>query len=178
MCLTGAEDFAERIAAKYQSGPSGKYYGGTLAYYRAKKTGPVFHRKTLNQYFTKELTSRLQQYEQNYYKRVTNRDDRRFLRTMEQIYNQPGEKRQLVHMLRRFGIVSRDQKEWQETKRNLTRYEEELARLKRRLEYQEEVQRRKVSETSLVSMKRITRAVMEQLRAELRMERLMYGLDD
>lgn len=178
MCLTGAEDFAERIAAKYQGGASGGYDGGVLAYYKARKMTSVINRNTLNQYFTKEFTSRLQQYEQNYYKRVTNRDDRRFLRTMEQIYNQPGEKRQLVHMLRRFGIVSRDQKEWQETKRSLTRYEEELARLKRRLEYQEEVQRRKVSETSLMSMKSITRAVMEQLKAELRMERLMYGLDD
>ncbi len=178
MCLAGAKDFAARIAAKYQSGTSVAYYGSILAYHKAKKTGTVSYRETMNRYFTKELASRLQQYEKNYYKRVTNRDDRRFLQTIEQIYNQPGEKRQLVHIFRRFGIVSRDQKEWQETQRSLTRYEEELTKLKRRLQYQEEVQRRTVSETSSVSVKSITRAVMEQLRGELRMERLMYGLDD
>lgn len=178
MRLTGAEDFAAGILAKYQGGTSG-YYSRLLVYYRAKRTGDTFSRETLNRYFMKEFTFRLQQYEKKYYQHVTNKDDRRFLYTVEHIYNQPGEKKQLTYLFRRFGLVSREQGEWQETQQNLKRYEEELVSLKRKLQYQEEEARRqRVSQESSFSIKSITREVMEQLRRELRMERLMYGLDD
>ena len=97
---------------------------------------------------------------------------------MEQIYNQPGEKKQLVHVLKKLGVVTKSQAEWQEAANTLRRYEEELVQLKRRISSQEEhILKIRNREEQAVSTKAITREVMENIKKEIRMERLRYGLD-
>ena len=92
----------------------------------------------INKLFTREFYKRIRLYENRYYQTVTSQDNRKFIRTIEQIYNQPGEKKQLIHLFKKFGVVTNNEKEWQETKRTMNRYEEELFRLKKQLELQEE----------------------------------------
>lgn len=171
--------FAKGIMDRYRQEPPGYDYGISVVH-RKKKGVSVnvdVHRQ-LSQMFTREFYQRIRQYENRYYRTVTNQDNRKFIRTLEQIYNQPGEKKQLVHLFKRLGVVTKNQQEWQETRRRLAQYEEELVRLRKQIELQEEcVHRREKEEIQTVSVKKITGEVMEKIRQEIRMERLRYGLD-
>ena len=83
-----------------------------------------------------------------------------------------------MHLLKKLGVVTKSQKEWQETRKTLKKYEEELVQLKRRIASQEEYFLKiRNREEKAVSTKTITREVMENIKREIRMERLRYGLD-
>ncbi len=179
MLSCGADRFAEKIRGRYCRETLAEYFRDSLVYYRGKKTQNTVVNKQITQVFSKEFDNRFQQYEKKYYQYVTTRDDRKLIRTMEQIYNQPGEKKQLIYLMNKLGIVNKSQKEWQETKKSLKEYGEELLQLRRQIRYQEEVIRRQKSEgVRPLSMGDITREVMEHIRGEIRMERLRYGLED
>ena len=174
-----AGTFAAGIAGKYQENGTGAYYSAALVYRRKRNNAVTTQQQAATRFFTNEFQTRMQRYEKKYYQYVTNRDERKFIRTIEQIYNQPGEKKQLIHLFHKLGMINRDGKEWQKTKNSLKQYEEELTQLRRKMEQQEEVlRRREVTEITPRSVKYITREVMEHIRNEMRMERLRYGLDN
>ena len=170
--------FAEAIRKKYQH-ETPYLYGSNLIYYKKKivsvKTDTHQH---VRQLITKEFYNRIQQYEKKYYQMVTNQDNRKFISTIEEIYNQPGEKKQMIHLFHKFGVVTKNQREWQETRQTLRKYEEELVRLKKQIKVQEELYLQiKDKEMQPISARSITREVMENIKREIRMERLRYGPD-
>lgn len=177
--MTKNKEFVNGIMEKYHSNKMGHCYGSVLIYYKQKKgTGNTIIKQGLNQWITKEFYTRIKQYENRYYQYVTSQDNRKLLRTMEQIYNHPGEKRQLIHIFKKLGVVTRNQKEWQETRQVLKKYEEELTQLRRKIKYQEEYfLKLKKSEEKQITTKDIAREVIENIKREIQMERLRYGLD-
>lgn len=177
--MTKNSEFVNGIMAKYQRDVSGNSFGLALVYRRQKKeSGSTVVRHNISQLVTREFYTRMKQYENRYYQRITSQDNRKLIQTIEQIYNQPGEKKQLVHVFQKLGVVIKDRKEWQETRNTLKQYEEELVQLKRRVSSQEEhILKVRNQEEREVSTKAITREVMENIKKEIRMERLRYGLD-
>ncbi len=177
--MTKNSEFVNIIMAKYQRDASGNFFGLALVYRRQKKEpGGTVVRQNISRLVTQEFYTRMKRYENRYYQRITSRDNRKLIQTMEQIYNQPGEKKQLVHVLKKLGVVTKSQAEWQEAGNTLRRYEEELVQLKRRISSQEEhILKIRNREEQAVSTKAITREVMENIKKEIRMERLRYGLD-
>lgn len=171
-------DFAERILTKHQRGTQ-KYLGIPLIYHRKKTVADkteIYNR--LNRFLSTELNYRISQYEKKYYQNITNQDNRRFIQTIEEINNQPGEKKQMILQLRKLGVLTQSNKEWQDTKQTIKRYEEELIMLNRRIKLQEEmVLQMKSRETPEISAKSITDTVMENIKREIRLERMRYGPD-
>lgn len=177
--MTKNSEFVNKITKKYQRDVSGNSFGLALVYRRQKKeSGGTVVRQNISRLVTQEFYTRMKRYENRYYQRITSQGNRKLIQTIEQIYNQPGEKKQLVHVLKKLGVVTKSQGEWQETRKTLQQYEEELVQLKRRIASQEEyflkIRNREEKE---VSTKAITREVMENIRREIRMERVRYGLD-
>lgn len=172
-------EFVNGIVAKYQRNQTENYYGPVLIYRKQKKeTGNTIIKQNLNRIITKEFYTRIKHYENKYYQQVTSLDNRKLIQTIEQIYNQPGEKRQLIHVLKKLGVVTKNQREWQETRQILKKYEEELTQLKREITYQEEyLLKLENKEGQRLSTKLIAREVMESIKREIQMERLRYGLD-
>ena len=170
--------FVNGIIEKYQSDRMKNYYGPALIYHKHKKgIGDTIVKQSMNQLITKEFYTRMKYYEKRYYQYVTSQDNRKLIRTIEQIYNQPGEKRQLIHVFKKLGIVTKNQKEWREARQALKKYEEELIQLKKQIKYQEEYFLKiKNTEEKPASAKTITREVMENIKREIRMERLRYVL--
>ncbi len=178
MVQSRADVFALKIREKYEDRAPGGYYGASLVYRREKKAGGTVIKQNLNQFFTREFETRLMRYEKKYYQYVTSRDDSRWIQTLEQISVQPGEKKQLIHLFSKLGVVNRYNREWQETEKSLRKYEEEFVRIRRQFKYQEElIRKQRAEELSPVSMRNITREVMEHIRREIHFERLRYGLD-
>lgn len=172
-------EFVSRIIKRYQSATTGNGYGPALIYRKHKKgLGDTIVKQSMNQLITKEFYTRMRYYEKRYYQHISSQDNRKLIRTIEQIYNQPGEKRQLIHVFKKLGIVMKNQKEWQETRQALKKYEEELIQLKKQIKYQEEyfLKTKNIGEKP-VSVKMLTREVMENIKSEIRMERLRYGMD-
>ncbi len=171
--------FAKRIMGRYQNVQTCGYYGLTVVHRRKKENSVRMEGHwQINRIFTREFYKRIRLYENKYYQTVTSQDNRKFIRTIEQIYNQPGEKKQLIHLFKKFGVVTNNEGEWQETKLTMKRYEEELFRLKRQLELQEEsVVKKKSQEIQQISTKKIMKEVVEYVKQEMKMERLRYGLD-
>lgn len=171
--------FAKKIMSRYQNVKNCGYYGLSLVHRRKKESFVRMesHRQ-INRIFTREFYKRIRLYENRYYQTVNSQDNRKFIRTIEQIYNQPGEKKQLIHLFKKFGVVTHNEKEWQETKRTMRQYEEELFRLKKKLELQEEsVVKKKSQEIQQISTRKIVKEVVEYVKQEMKMERLRYGLD-
>ncbi|MCM1180667.1 MAG: hypothetical protein NC347_10455 [Clostridium sp.] len=172
------QNFTDKIMQKHR-GVAKRGYGISLIYRKNRQpTGNMTAYNQLYQKLTKVFNSRILQYEQKYYHNLTSRDNRRFIQIIEQIHNQPGEKKQLVHLLHKLGVVTGDQKEWQETKQTVRKYEEELAILKRKVRQQEEmVLQMKRKEALPISVKHLTDMVMENIKREIRIERMRYGYD-
>lgn len=172
--------FVNRIIKKYGQEKTDRYYRSSLIYRKPQKHfGDTIINENFNRLFAREFHTRIKKYEVAYYRNVTSQDNRKLIRTIEQIYNQPGEKKQLIHVFNRLGVVTESRKVWQETRQTMKLYEEELTQLKRRLQYQEENYLRvHREEEQSVSAKNIVREVMENIRREIRMERLRYGLDE
>ncbi|MDE6433949.1 MAG: hypothetical protein K2L07_06930 [Lachnospiraceae bacterium] len=172
------QSFTDVILKKHQ-GVIQHGYGSFLVY--RKKRQPAERMTAYNQMYqelTKVFNSRILQYEKKYYHTITSQDNRKFIRMIEQIHNHPGEKKQLVHLFGKLGIVTRNQKEWQETKQIVRKYEEELTMLKRKLCQQEEmVLQMKEKEIIQISAKNLTNMVMENIKREIRIERMRYGYD-
>ncbi|MCI8509109.1 MAG: hypothetical protein HFJ06_11180 [Lachnospiraceae bacterium] len=171
--------FAKGIMNKYQNIYSGYYYGSSVVHRRKKENSVrIEDYWQINKIFTREFYKRIRLYENKYYQAVTSQDNRKFIRTIEQIYNQPGEKKQLIHLFKKFGVITNNEEEWQETKLIMKQYEEELFRLKKQLELQEEsVVKKKSQEIQQITTKTIMKEVVEYLKQEMKMERLRYGLD-
>ena len=172
------QSFTDMILKKHQGVVQHGY--GSFLVHRKKKpiTGKMTAYNQIYQELTKVFNSRILQYEQKYYRTITSQDNRRFIRMIEQIHNQPGEKKQLVHLFGKLGVVTRNQKEWQETKHIVRKYEKELTMLKRKLCQQEEmILRMRGEETLQVSAKKLTSMVMENIKREIRIERMRYGYD-
>lgn len=172
-------EFVNGIVGKYQRDWTENYYGPVLIYRKPKReTGSTIIKQNLNRMITKEFYTRIKHYENKYYQQVTSLDNRKLIHTIEQIYNQPGEKRQLIHIFKKLGVVTKNQREWQETRQVLKKYEEELIQLKRKIKYQEEYfLKLENREGQQLSTKSIAREVMESIKREIQMERLRYGLD-
>lgn len=171
--------FAEGIINRYGNVQTGCHYGLSVVHRRKKENSVrIEGHWQINRIFTREFYKRIKHYENKYYQTVTSQDNRKFIRTMEQIYNQPGEKKQLIHLFKRFGVVTNNEAEWQETKLTMKRYEEELFLLKKQLELQEEsVIKKKSQEMQEISTKKIMKEVVDYVKQEMKMERLRYGLD-
>lgn len=177
--MTRNSEFVNGIMEKHQRNVPGNFFGLALVYRRQKKeSGGTVVRQSISRLVTQEFFTRMKRYENRYYQRITSRDNRKLIQTMEQIYNQPGEKKQLVHVFQKLGVVTKSQAEWQEARNTLRKYEEELVQLKKRISSQEEhMLKIRNQEERAVSTKAITREVMENIKKEIRMERLRYGLD-
>lgn len=177
--MTKNSEFVNKIMGKYQRDVSGNSFGLTMVYRRQKKeSGSTVVKQNISRLVTQEFYTRLKRYENRYYQRITSQDNRKLIQTIEQIYNQPGEKKQLMHVFKKLGVVTKSQEEWQETRKTLKQYEEELVQMKRRIASQEEYFLKiRNHEEKAVSTKAIAREVMENIRKEIRMERLRYGLD-
>ena len=129
--------FAERIRKRYgrTSNPS----WGTLVYRKQQKAVSQIHiHKNWQQFVSNTVEQKMQRYEKKYYQRIEGRDRNRLLRSVEEIYRHPGEKKQLVHLFRKFGVVTGEHREWQENSRRMSRYEEELTVLHKQFRQQEE----------------------------------------
>lgn len=172
-------EFTNGIIDRYQNILPDYYYGLAIVHRRRKApVSNIEQHQHMHQLVTKEFYKRIKQYEKNFYQSVTNQDNRKFISTMEQIYNQPGQKKQLIYLFRKFGVVTNHQKEWKDTRQVLRRYEEEMVQMQRRLAVQEEyLLKSKYSVTQQVSTKDIAKEVMESIKKEMRMERIRYGLD-
>lgn len=172
------KSFTDRILTKHQRKVR-LQYGISLVFQKKRSAGhKAFTYNQLQQMLTKAWNSRILQYEQKYYQTITSRDNRKFIQIVEQIHNQPGEKKQLIHLFQKLGVVTRNQKEWQETRQTVRKYEEELLMLKRKLWQQEEmVLQMKREEVPQISIKHLTDVVMENIKREIRLERMRYGLD-
>ncbi|MDE6626390.1 MAG: hypothetical protein K2K56_08470 [Lachnospiraceae bacterium] len=172
--------FVNKVIKKYEREKTNRYYHSSLIYRKPQKHfGDTIINENVNRFFTREFFTHIKRYEAAYYRNVTSQDNRKLIQTIEQIYNQPGEKKQLIHVFNKLGVVTESREVWQETRQTMKLYEEELTQLKRRLQYQEEnyLQMHREEERS-VSAKDIVREVMENIRREIRMERLRYGLDE
>ncbi len=170
--------FVDGILGKYQRQLQPDY-GKMLVYRKRRRPADKINiDNRLYKLVEQTLNNRILQYEQKYYHTVTSKDNRRFIRTVEQIYNQPGEKKQLIHLFQKLGVVTKDRRDWKETVKTVKRYEEELVVLKKKLSQQEEtILRMKTEEKPQISTKYLTDAVMENIRREIRMERMRYGPD-
>lgn len=171
--------FAKQIMNKYENELPHSYYGLSLVHRKKRDHSvKVDVYRQMNHIFNREFYRRIRQYENRYYQTVTSQDNRKFIQTMEQIYNQPREKKQLIHLFKKLGVVTKNQEEWRETRQTMMRYEEELLRLKKYLEMQEEsVVKRKKEEIQEISTKKVVREVLEHVKQEIKMERLRFGLD-
>ncbi len=171
-------EFAERIQQRYGRDGMG-YYGKSLVYRREKREiSQVNIQKNISQVFSDSFDQRMKQYEQKYYQIITNRERQHFLRTMETIYSQPGEKKQLVYMLQKLGVMTRGQREWKESRKRLDRYEEELSVLKRQIHFQEEyLVRRGDTGDRPQFVRDVTREVIKNIKNEMRLERLRCGVN-
>lgn len=172
-------EFVDGILKRHRTEKPDYFQGASLAHRIQKDRSRLsLSQKFVKRILAKEVYIQLRKYEQKYYQRVTNEDNRRFIRTVEQIYNQPGDKKQLTYMLQKLGVVTRNQSEWQETTQTIQRYEEEITRLKKQIKLQEEsITNLNVQQENHISAKELTREVMEKIKSEIRMERLRYGLD-
>ncbi len=172
------QEFTERIRKRHEI-QQAAFYWESLTYFARKKADSQVHiQKNLSQLISNSFHQKIRQYEEKYYRLVTNQDNRRFLHIMEGIYNQPGEKKQLVHLLRKFGVVTQEQKEWKENMQRLKQYEEELSILRKQIRQQEEYFiRQKTTETKPQLVSDITREVMRSIKQEIRLERLRCGTD-
>lgn len=179
--ITGSRrnwEFAEQLQKRHQIQQTNDYWENLIYLNRKKPASQVDIHKNLSQFISNSFYQKIRQYEEKYYRVVTNQDNRRFLHTMERIYNQPGEKKQLVHLLRKFGIVTREQKEWKDHTERLKRYEEELVLIQKQIMQQEEyLVRLKTTEIRPQFTAEITHEVMQNIKKEIRLERLRHGMD-
>lgn len=179
MVMVHNREFVNGILERYRADEV-DYYLGTSLVYRMKKERS---RLSLSQKFIKRLLAKeiyvwMKKYEQKYYQKITNEDNRRFIHTVEQIYSQPGDKKQLIYMFQKLGVVTKNQSDWQETQQSIQRYEEEITRLRQQVKLQENsIIKLSVQEENHISSKELTREVMERIKSEIRMERLRYGFD-
>ncbi len=170
--------FAESIMRRHFKAPERSFWE-SLVYRRKEKTAANINvYKNFRSRLESFIDRSLKQYEKKYYSTVTNLDSRRLLRTMEVIYGQPGEKKQLVYLLNKFGIMTGIRKEWQENATRLKRYEEELEVLRRQVRLQEEyLGKMKNTSGELPTVSDITFEVMRSLKKELRRERFRREAD-
>lgn len=171
-------EFVDRILQRYQTDGTG-YFAGSALIHRIQKDRIRFslNQKFMKRLLTKEIYKWIKKYEQKYYQKITNADNRRFIRTVEQIYSQPGDKKQLLYMFQKLGVITKNQSEWQETKLVLKQHEEEMMKLRRQISLQEKIITRLSVQEDSISVKGLTREVMERIKSEIRMERLRYGPD-
>lgn len=171
-------EFADTIVKKYRS-EAPEFYRSLLVYRRQVGTvNKVAFYQNISKQITQKLYDRLHQYEKKYYQTVTNQDNRKWLSTMEHIYNQPGDKKQLIHLFKRLGVVTKDQRDWQETNQLLRKYEEELIKLKKQVEFTEEhYKKTNMEEKQPVSSKQLKQEIIDSIKREIRLERIRYGLD-
>lgn len=170
--------FTDGIIMKYKMDPA-QYYGSSLIHLTMKREShnTDFHRH-MEQIIDNHFLQKIKRYESRYYQMVTNKDNRRFLKTIEQIYNQPGEKKQMIHLLHKLGVVTDNQKKWQETTRRLHQYEEELVNLRKWVTRQEEYRiRTGHEEMRIPTVREVSQAVIREIKQEIRMERLRSGFD-
>lgn len=170
--------FAEQIVQRYER-KSVHYFGSDLVYRKPQKTVSQLHiHKNQQQFVSNIVEQRIQRYEKKYYQTIEGRDRNRLLQSVEEIYRHPGEKKQLVYLFRKFGLVSREHREWQESSRRLSQYEEELAVLHRQFREQEEyLLRLKTIENEPQILSKMSRLVMQKIKKELQLERLRHGRD-
>lgn len=168
--------FAEQIVQRYER-TSVHCFGSDLVYRKPQKTASQLHiHKNWQSFVSNILAQRVLWHEKKYYQTIEGRDRNRLLRSVEEIYRHPGEKKQLVYLFRKFGMVSREHREWQENSRRLFRYEEELSVLRRQFHEQEEyLIRLKQMENEPQILSKMSRLVMQKIKKELQLERLRHG---
>lgn len=173
------KEFADSIIARHRTDLPQYYYGASLVLLKKKNnTNNRILNQQIQQLTTNIFNRQINQYEKQYYQRVTALDNRKFIRTLEQIYDRPGDKNQLVYLFKKLGVVTKSQREWQDTTRNLKLYQEELVRLEKRVRHQEEwLHKLQKEEPQTISTKKLVREVMDSIQKEIRMERIRYGLD-
>lgn len=166
-------DFAKRIRKRYETGIKNMFWE-SLVFHRVKEgTSHVQIIKNMSRTITNFVEQRIRLYENNYYKINTKQENGRLLQTIERVYSQPGEKKQLVYLLGKLGVVTKEQRQWQENNSRLQRYEEMVTRLNRKLKLQEEeLLRLKEIRVEPVLLRKLTREVVRSIRAEARRERL------
>ncbi len=170
------DEFATRLIGKYHK-ESLDFFGSSLIYrtQKEKRQNLYFHRH-MERIFNQSLTQRFQQIENRYYQNITSRDHQRLLKNVEQIYRKPGEKKQMLGLMQKLGVVTREEKGWQEIWRRLDEYEEALGALQKQLRHRDiQDQKRERQEHQQPSMREISRSVMQDLRQELRLERMRSG---
>lgn len=179
MVTTHNHEFVNRILKRYRTGDMDYYRSASIVYrVRKENSGTRLDQRFVKRLLSKEIYVRVKHYEKKYYQQVTHKDNRKFIRTVEQIYSQPGDKKQLVYMFQKLGVVTRNQDEWKKTKKTLEQYEEEIMKLKKQVRMQEDsITKLTVKEEKRISTKVLTREVMDRIKSEIRMERLRYGLD-
>ncbi len=172
------QEFTDKIRSRYEK-KAAFYLGENLVYRQRQKTGLQINiNKNLNQLISNTFDQRMKQYEKKYYQTVAAQDRHFLLRTVEAIYRHPGEKKQLIHLLQRFGVVTQGQKEWRENNRKMSRYEEELSLLRKELQRQEEyLKKLRQQESGTQVISRVSHVVMQNIKKEIRMERMRYGRD-
>lgn len=171
-------EFADKIVRKYES-QMPEFYRSLLVYRKQAGTvNKVDIYQNISRQLTQKFYERISQYEKRYYQTVTNQDNRKWLSTMEHIYNQPGDKKQLIHLFQKLGVVTKSQKDWQETRQILKRYEEELIKLKKQVNLSEEhYQKKEIEVPQQASAKQIKQEIIDSIKREIRLERIRYGLD-
>lgn len=171
------QKFAEQILKRY--GRTSNHSWETLVYRKQQKAVSQIHiHKNWQQFVSNTVEQRMQRYEKKYYQTIEGRDRNRLLRSIEEIYKQPGEKKQLVHLFQKFGFVTREHREWQENSRRLSHYEEELSALHRQFRQQEEyLIRLKRMEHEPQMISEISRLVMKKIKKEIQLERMRHGQD-
>lgn len=166
-------DFAERIRKRYETGIKNMFWE-SLVFHRVKaEASHVQIIKNMSRTITNFVEQRIRLYENKYYRINSKQESQRLLQTIERVYSQPGEKKQLVYLLGKLGVVTREQRQWQENNSRLQQYEEMVTRLRRKLKMQEEeLVRLKEIRVEPLLLKKLTREVMRSIRAEARRERL------
>ncbi len=186
------QEFSERIRKRYEMDTAAVYWG-SLVYYIMKTQGPEINlQKNLSRVIENIFHQKVRLYEQKYYKiinpfqnsapladkTVTRLERRRLIKTIGNIYSQPGEKKQLVYLLSKLGVVTEGQREWRENIRRIKNYEEELTFLKKQLRLQEEsIVKLKRTEMEPKLLANLKREVINNIKQEIRLERLRYGID-
>lgn len=172
------KEFVKRLQNKYRKKATAGY-GISLVYRKlGNKTWHTDMHQHLSTLITNTVYQKIQQYEKKYYHSVTNQDRKKLLATMEVIYSQPGEKKQLVHFMHKLGVVTKEEKTWKDTEKRLREYEEEMVKLRKCITAQEEtIVKLKRTEEKEFSVKEIKREVIQDIRQEMRLERLRCGLD-
>ncbi len=170
------QQFAERIMSRHALDIP-RYYWGNLVYRRVKRElSQTYVSNSLSQTMKNFFDRRMKQYEKKYYRIITNQDGQRLLSTVREIYSRPEDKKQFIYLLNRLGVVTQGRKEWQENIVRLQRYEEEITLLKKQMKQQEEyLIRWKHMEVTPQSTTNITREVMQNIKREIRLERLRCG---